>query len=486
MIKRLFLLAPLVAATVPALAALSDVNVGASLTERGLLLTALIVFAGGVAVSLTPCVYPMIPITLGIIGARSAGQRPLIGFLRSLIFVLGIAAVYTALGFFAVRTGRTFGFVFQNAWFIGFIALFFVAMGLSMLDLFTIQLPATFAGKLQSRATRGGYTGAFLLGLVTGVVASPCGSPVLLGVLAVAAESGRGVVGVTLLFSYALGLGLLFLILGTFPAFLQRMPKSGVWMEDVKKLLGLVLIGVGVYYSKLALPETAFWVVAALAALASAVVVAVFASKRASWPVLQWSWRGAGIALLVFAIYAAVPKTSLALLTGSHDAKSGTQPLGTQPVSPPADAGSAASGESQGEILPGATEGTASATPAPDPNAPPTEWLTDEAAALELAARINAPVMIDFTAAWCAACKQLDRQTFSNPRVQEALSRFIRVKIDCTEQTEENAALQRKYGALSLPTVAFVKPNGEIMKDLSLYKFEPPDAFIERLGRVPQ
>jgi thiol:disulfide interchange protein DsbD len=478
MMKRLVLVFALLTAAAPVLAALSEVNVGASLTERGLLLTALIVFAGGVAVSLTPCVYPMIPITLGIIGARSAGQKPIIGFLRSSVFVLGIAAVYTALGFFAVRTGRTFGFVFQNAWFIAFIALFFVAMGLSMLDLFTIQMPASLAGKLQSGANRGGYVGAFLLGLVTGVVASPCGSPVLLGVLAIAAESGRGAVGVTLLFSYALGLGLLFLVLGTFPAFLHRMPKSGVWMEDVKKALGLVLIGVGVYYSKLALPETAFWVVAAVAALAGAVVVAIFAGKRAGFPVLQWSWRGAGILMLGFAVYAAVPKTSLALLAANDTSRGSTPPV-ESPVGQ--DSPSANGAKTQA-----GSPDAGAATPAPDPNAPPTEWLTDEAAALELAASINAPVMIDFTAAWCAACKQLDRQTFSQPRVQEALSRFIRVKIDCTEQTDENAALQRKYGALSLPTVAFVTPDGEILKDLSLYKFEPPDAFIERLNRVPR
>ena len=288
-------------------------DVGARLETQGLLLTMLFVFAAGVLVSLTPCVYPMVPITLSIIGARSVGQKPIVGFLRSLVFVLGIAVIYSALGLLVARSNRTFGFVFQNKWFVAAIALFFVAMGLSMLGMFTIQLPARFAGKLQGTGNRGGYVGAFILGLITGIVASPCGSPVLLSVLIVAAKSGQAIVGFSLLFMYALGIGLLFLVLGTFPAFLKVAPRSGIWMEDIKKLLGAVLIGVGAYYLRLVLPPALFWPLVLVLLLAGSVYVTWSGLKRSGSPVLSWTWRVVGVCLAIAAIFVAVGKVPQAI-----------------------------------------------------------------------------------------------------------------------------------------------------------------------------
>ena len=469
--KRMFLM-------VPALLALTAVthaagsNVGEMLATRGLFLTLAAVFLGGVMVSLTPCLYPMIPITLSIIGARGVGQKPLTGFLRSLVFVLGIAIVYSALGFFVARTGGTIGFLLQNKWFVLSMAAFFVAMGLAMMDFFTIQMPASISGRLQSGANRGGYGGAFLLGLVTGVVASPCGSPVLAGVLVVAAQSGSGAIGLALLFAYAMGIGLLFLLLGTFPAFLGRVPRSGLWMEDVKKLLGLVMIGVAIYYVRPIMQDGLFWVLVAMTGAATGLLLLVKAKERKAFRSLLWSWRTVGVLSLAIGLYAGFVRTPEAF---------GAAPMGVA-MAVPAD-GVKGSGETSGTLTSagdGQTSGIASAT-AKDGLV----WLTSEAEGLRVARETGKPMMIDFMAEWCAACKQLDKETFTSPQVQSALiADFVLVKIDCTEENAENSALQKKYKSMSLPTVAFTTPDGKILDNLTLYEFEKPEKFLERLDQV--
>ncbi len=469
--KKILLLLPLLVAVSALASAAASGAVGERIAAQGLVLTVLSIFLGGVAVSLTPCLYPMIPITLSIIGARSAGQKPILGFLRSLVFVLGIALVYSLLGFFVARSGRTFGFILQNPYFLGAIAAFFVVMGVSMLGMFEIQMPAAIAGRLQQGANRGGYLGAFLLGLVTGVVASPCGSPVLVSVLAYAARSGQGAVGFLLLFAYALGIGMLFLLLGTFPSFLKAMPKSGVWMEDVKRFLGVVLIGVGIYYLNLVIPAAVYWPLVAVLCLAGAVVIVVKSAERAGFPRLLAAWRLAGAVLVTFAVYVAVAQVpaSFGVAGGTEPAAAvGADRPGTpaEPASKPAATATTATAETKrgGELA----------------------WLTDEKAGIEEVKRTGKPMIVDFTAAWCAACKQLDRKTFSDPKVRAQLEGFVRVKIDCTKETPENAALQKKYGSPSLPTVAFVTKDGEIRSELTLYEFEAADKFLERLGKVPR
>lgn len=423
--------------SIAAVAAAANTDVSAMIASQGLILTMFVVFAFGVGVSFTPCVYPMIPITLSIIGARSAGQKPITGFLRSLVFVLGIAIIYSALGFIAARMDKAFGFLFQNKVFVTVIAAFFIAMGLSMLGMFTLQMPASFSAKLQGGANRGGYVGAFLLGLVTGVVASPCGSPVLVSILVLAAQAGKAAVGVSLLFVYALGIGLLFLLLGTFPSFLKAMPKSGVWMDDIKKLMGVVIIAVGIFYLRLVLPEIVYWPLVVLLTLAAAVVVAVYSGQRRESRNLFLAWRAVGVAFALLAVYFAVAKAPVAI--------AGTKPPTGSDV-----------------------------------------WLASEPAAVQQATAAKMPMVVDFTAEWCAACKELDHKTFADPEVKKALLRFVKVRIDCTDDTEETQALQKKYGSVSLPTVAFVDANGRQLTDLTLYQFEPPAKFLERLAKVPQ
>lgn len=455
--RRVFLVASLLLPSMLGWAGLSDFDASASLVQRGLVLTWLAVFFAGVLVSFTPCVYPMIPITLSIIGARSVGQHPLQGFLRSAVFVLGLAVVYTGLGYLGAKTGKLVGFMLQNKWFLGFLTLFFLAMGASMLGLFEIQLPPSLASRLQGRAGRGGYAGAFLLGLVTGVVASPCGSPVLFSVLTLAAQSGRELVGMSLLFAYALGIGLLFLILGTFPSFLRAMPKSGDWMEDVRIVLGLVLIGVALgYYAGFLMPPRWHALVLVAAGVAGAIFAALHSLRRREKRGLRLFWSAVALVLLAGGIYAAVTRN------GGPAQLTRVASVDSQVTSPTLGAPS----------LQAATAAAHDDT-----------WLTEEAEGLRRARETGKPLIIDFGAAWCAACKELEHKTFPHPEVAALLTRFVKVRIDCTEETPENEKLREKYGALSLPTVVLASPDGTVAADLTLRRFEEPTQFAERLRK---
>ncbi len=387
----------------------SDLRLGALLAE-GSLLAFGVAFAGGVATSLTPCVYPLIPITVSIFGARKAGSRREAMALSGL-YVLGIAAMYSALGVGAALTGRAFGSVMQNPWVIGLVALVLAAMAASMFGAFELRLPSAWQARL-SGVGGAGRAGAFGMGLVSGIIAAPCTGPVLAAALAFVAAKGSVAFGFGIMFVYALGMGLLFFLIG---AFSISLPKSGPWMDGVKSLFGVALLAAAGVFLKDAFPalrplfSAARWAAFAAAGAAAAGVLlgALHGSFERGTP--RRLVKAAGVVLLVGGIVYA--------------------------------AGAAGARERRRSA-----EGFA--------------WMSDEAQALALAAREGRPVILDFWAEWCVACKELDRTAWSDPRVAEALSRFVTVKIDATDETPENAALFRKYDVVGMPTVLFIDRRG--------------------------
>lgn len=204
-------------------------------------------FVGGILASLTPCVYPMIPVTAAYIGSNSAGETPMRGFLLSVSYVMGIAVMYSALGAVAALTGRLFGSWASSPIVYLIMANLFILLGLSMLDVFMLPLPAFLQGGGSSQK-RAGYAGAFLVGIAAAFVASPCTAPILFSILAIVATQKNVVYGISLLFTFALGMGLLLVIVGTFAGALAALPKSGMWMEKIKKGFGWLLILVAEYF----------------------------------------------------------------------------------------------------------------------------------------------------------------------------------------------------------------------------------------------
>ena len=210
------------------------------------------VFLGGLMTAFTPCVYPLIPITLGILGARQADSR-LQALSISATYVLGIAVMYTTLGVAVAATGAVFGQLMANPLIVGFVSLVLVALGLSMLGFYDLQLPEALRNRAQS-VGGGGYGGAFGMGLVSGVIAAPCTGPMLGGILTLAATGQNAVLSGSLLFTFSVGLGMPFLVLGTFSDLIQKAPRAGAWMEKVKHILAVLLFGVALFVAKDAFP----------------------------------------------------------------------------------------------------------------------------------------------------------------------------------------------------------------------------------------
>src|SRR5262252_4112836 len=213
---------------------------------HGLIFAYAAVFVGGLLTALTPCVYPLIPITVSIFGAKQAKRR-LEAAALSTMYVLGIAATYTVLGVIAAITGHAFGAgVSGNPWIIVPIALVFVVFAVSMFGAFELNLPPSLQARL-SQVGGKGYGGALAMGLVAGLIAAPCTGPVLGSVLAYVGARQSVLLGGTLLFVYALGMGLPFFIIGTFAI---ALPKSGAWMEAVKSVFGIAMLVVALYFLK--------------------------------------------------------------------------------------------------------------------------------------------------------------------------------------------------------------------------------------------
>lgn len=216
----------------------------------------LIAFLAGVLTSFTPCIFPMIPITISILGHDAEKNSRAENLLRSILYVLGIAFTYSLLGVLAALTGSLFGNALSNKYvLIGMVLLFFT-MALSMWGLFELQVPAFIRNKLGVGQTRQGYFGVFMLGLFAGIVASPCVGPVLVSILSYVSTTKDAALGFGLLFTYAIGLGLIFIAIGLFGQFLSLLPRSGAWMNKIKFVLGLIMLLTGIYYLRLAFPAS--------------------------------------------------------------------------------------------------------------------------------------------------------------------------------------------------------------------------------------
>jgi thiol:disulfide interchange protein DsbD len=390
---------------------------GALLERKGLLGALLIVFGWGLLLNLTPCVYPVIPLTIGFFGGQNQGQgRGGRAFGLAALYVLGMATMYSALGVAAALSGRLFGSALQSPWVLAVVALVLVALALSMFGLYDLRMPTAL---MQKAGARSGALGAYGMGLLVGVVAAPCVGPFVLGLLAFVAARQQAGLGFLFFFVLSLGLGLPYLFLGAFSGSLSRLPRAGMWMESVKKAFGWVLLAMAAYFLRPALPAPAGgWILPAVLAI-GAVAIAL----TAGWRPLA---RGAAAIVFLAAAFFFVPRAA-------------------------------------------ATDGPA--------------WRPYEAGKVAASGRAS---VIDFAAAWCVPCRELDEKTFSDPRVREALGRRALYKADLTRSGSADVAeLSRKYAILGVPTIVFLDPSGRERTELRLVGFEDADAFLARLAKAP-
>ncbi|MFN8547399.1 MAG: cytochrome c biogenesis protein CcdA [Candidatus Eisenbacteria bacterium] len=405
----------------------------------------LLVFLGGVATSFTPCVYPVIPITISYIGGRSKGK--LGGFILSLFFVLGIAIMYSTLGVVAASSGALFGNAMQSTPVLIFVSAIFFAMGASMLGAFDLALPASFQTKLQE-GPRTGVLGAIFMGMVTGLVASPCVGPVLVVLLAWVAKVGAVGLGFALLFTFAMGLGMLFLVIGTFAGALNALPKAGQWMDTVKHVFGVILFAMGIFYLRSLIGPGLTWLLTGILAVMVGTFVGAFRPVGEDPEHGALLRKGFGLVVLIAGSFAVV--LGLAKLAGV------TPTASLSNVSAPATAGVARE------------EGLA--------------WVHSDVDGLAQARAEKRPVVMDFYADWCAACKELDEKSWVHPTVRAEGERFVAIKMDFTERSQANAAKQASYGVLGLPTVIFFDSEGREVE--RFFGFKPPEEILSSMKKI--
>lgn len=393
-----------------------------------------LVFLGGIATSFTPCVYPMIPITISYIGGRSRSK--LGGLFLSIFFVLGIALTYSTLGVVAASTGALFGSAMQSVPVLIVVSLVFFAMGASMLGAFDLALPSGMQTRLQS-GPRAGVLGALFMGVVTGLVASPCVGPVVVVLLTWVAKIGSIGLGFLLLFTFSLGLGVLFLLIGTFAGALNALPQAGGWMDTVKHVFGVILLAMGIYYIRPLIGPDLTWIVAGAFVLLVGTFLGAFRPVGEDPAKSVLMRKGFGIVLLLVG--------GFVLMVGM--ARYAKVPLGGGTV-----AGVTATGSG--------------------PTHAGLAWVPDDVTGLDQARSEGKPVVIDFYADWCAACKELDEKTWSDPEVRREAERFVTIKLDLTDRNEPNKMKQAQYGVPGLPTVIFLDSSGKEVT--RFFGFRPP------------
>lgn len=421
----------------------------------GLLSAVLFMFVAGFLTSLTPCIYPMIPITLAILGAserRSGGRADtstkhskLRSFFLSIFYVLGIGVTYSILGVTAASTGALFGSALSNIYVVSGLALLFVAMGLSMYGLYEIQAPAFIRDRVGQGKSETGYFSSFAMGLAAGVVASPCIGPVLVSVLAYIAQTQDKALGLILLFSFAMGMGVLFVALGTSSSLLQKVPKAGAWMDTVKFVFGTTMIGMAIYYIAPVYPD---WAVRAIIGLSVVLIASAYGAFAPATSGASQVKKGAAVAAFCIGI---------ALMMVSTLEKSGVQF---------ATAGSATS------ISPG--------------NVAKLGWQSYSDEALAAAIEQKKPVLVDFWADWCGACHELEEKTFPDDRIQALSKNFVLFKIDATNDSPEIDKLKKTYSVMGLPTMVFYDTNGQIRTDLTVTGFMNADDFLDRMRKATE
>jgi thiol:disulfide interchange protein DsbD len=369
-------------------------------SNHGWVLGFLAVFLGGLALNLTPCVYPLIGVTIAYFGNQGGGPRRVMYL--AMVFVLGIALMFSAVGVAVAMSGGLFGAAMQNPFVLVALSMMLLTLAASSFGLFSVQPPQWM---LQRAGTaHPGYAGALLMGLGMGVVAAPCIGPIVLGLLLMVERSGSALFGFALFFTLALGLGVPYIGLAMAAGHIRRLPRSGEWLAWVEHLFGFILVGLALYFLDPVVPNNLMTRFLPYYAAAVGIYLGFISPEGRSWRPFLLLRSALGIVAVVALAFLLYPRKA-------------PEKLRFEPFN--------------SELLASATEA-------------------------------RKPVLIDFSADWCIPCREMEHSTFVDPSVVNEASRFVRMKANLTKQDKRTEELTTKYEIQGVPTTMLIDSTGKV------------------------
>lgn len=391
-------------------------------------LAALVCWVGGLLTAGTPCVYPLYPVTIRYFAAGHTEGSDERVFSYALTYVAGMTLLYAALGTVFSFLGVLFGRALGSVWVTGAMAVMALAMAVSLLGAFTLQLPSSVTTKLGMLGSRS-YGGALVMGLVSGLIAAPCTGPVLTVILTLIARTKQLGLGFGLMSAFGAGVGAPLLVIAANSHRLNKLPRSGPWMSGVKVVLASAMILVSAHFATVASPRIAdvigqlpLWLSAVFAVAGATSIVFVVKNRAHEGLAQAAAVLGFGGALVIAAL-------------GAHEAQT-------------------------------------------------IAWSHTHDSGLARARADGKAVMIDFTADWCTGCKELDAQTFIDPRVAAEAERFVALKLDATDPDDAMNDLFARYNVYGLPTVVFIDAAGRVLESPRVTGFTPPERFVALMREV--
>lgn len=422
----------------------------AGLFQGGFWLLLASFFGFGLLLAFTPCMLPLVPILSGIIAGHGQRLTKMRGFLLSAAYVLGMAITYALAGVAAGLSGAMLSATLQNPWVLGAFAAVFVALALAMFGFYELQLPVALQSRLADASNRlhgGHFAGVFTMGVLSALIMGPCIAAPLAGALLYIGQSRDGVLGASALFVMAMGMGTPLLVVGASAG--AVLPKAGPWMDTVKRFFGVLLLAVAIYLISPLIPLTAQMIAWAALLIITAIYLHAIDPLPQGAHGFEKFTKGVGIIALVIGVAFLV-----GALSGSRDI---LRPLSGLRLSQAA------------------------------PEIPPVPFRrVSSLAELDVAIQSagGKPAMLDFYADWCVSCKEMERYTFSDPRVRERFGRMLLVQADVTANTPEHIALLKRFRLFGPPGIVFFDRGGVEMQGLRVIGFQPADKFISVLDRA--
>jgi len=442
-------------------------NSSSRISTEKWILALLAAFGTGLLLTFTPCVLPMIPILSSVIvGSSDRHVTKLEGGMLSSAYVLGTAVTYTIAGFIAGASGDQLQAYFQHPAAIFTFSAILVFLALSMFGFYELQLPAFLQSKLHEHSADihlktkhtkvGALFGVFGMGLIAALIVGACVSPLLISALGVAIANRDPLLGGGIMFSMALGMGVVLIAIGVGAGFL--LPKAGTWMEKVKHVFGTMLLAVAIYLLGV-LPEVPVLLLWAVLLIVSSVYLGATQGLPAGASGWRYLWKGLGTLLLIWGV--------LALIGGFAGERDILKPL-------PSTGFATLSGQGS----------TTQAVAAGEAHFARITTLAALKAKLAEAHAQSKPAILDYYASWCTDCVRMEKTTLSEPRVRAALARFVLIQADVTENNADAKAVKQAYGILGPPAMLFFGQDGQELDGLRFYGYRPPDEFLDLLNKI--